>query len=78
MVADTGNLAGAAVGKKKSAKAAGEPLGWQELVLNRNAVCERCNAILAKGAKGGMAIYGPGDTGPSIIVCPDCMKGDPS
>lgn len=77
VVADTGNVAGAATGRKPRAGA--EPIGWQEMVLNINAVCDRCNAILAAGSRAGLAVYDPGVRGPKRIVCPDCMSaGEPS
>lgn len=70
VVADSGNIGRAARGR-----AAGpEPLGWQELTLNVNAVCDRCNAVLASGARAGLAVYDPGVTGKRVIVCTDCMK----
>lgn len=33
-----------------------EIIGWQEAVLNLNAVCDRCNAILAMGTRAAIAI----------------------
>jgi hypothetical protein len=78
VVADTSNIAGAA-SAKRARKAAAEPLGWQELILHVNALCDRCNGILAAGSRAGIAVYEPGTTGPRVIVCPDCMKvGDKS
>src|SRR6185503_9279370 len=31
-------------------------VGWQEAVLARNAVCDRCNDILARGSKAAIAV----------------------
>jgi hypothetical protein len=78
VVADTSNIAGAAAGKRAKKEAEAEPLGWQELVLARNAVCDRCNQILPAGSRAGLATYEPGASGPKLIVCPDCMKGGAS
>lgn len=48
-----------------------EVLAWQEAVLNLNAVCDRCNAILQKGAT---AAVGLRDTpGPRAIICISCL-----
>ncbi len=46
-------------------------IAWQEAVLNRNAVCERCNAILATGTKAAIGIRETPGT-PSII-CAGCL-----
>ena len=50
----------------------GGVLGWQELILNVNAVCDRCNAILAKGTA---ATVGLTDgAGPRPFRCLTCVK----
>ena len=47
-------------------------LGWQELTLNLNAVCDRCNAILARGTVATVAVTeGPG---PRPFRCLTCVK----
>ena len=46
-------------------------LGWQELILNVNAVCERCNAILSKGSEAAVAVHD--SPSPRTIICPDCL-----
>jgi hypothetical protein len=50
----------------------GRVLGWQEAVLELNAVCERCNAILARGARAAIAVIE--GTGPRPIRCLPCLK----
>ena len=46
-------------------------LGWQAVVLNLNALCERCNAILKKGSTAMIGVLdGPGAR---PIVCADCV-----
>ena len=45
-------------------------LGWQELVLEINAVCVRCNDILRKGTAAHLAV-GPQ---PPVFRCERCMK----
>jgi hypothetical protein len=48
-----------------------EILGWHEAILNLNAVCDRCNAILTKGTKAAIAIR---DTpGQRTIICTGCL-----
>jgi hypothetical protein len=51
--------------------AASEVLGWQEAVLNLNAVCDRCNAILQKGSRAGIGVRE--QPGPRAIICPQCL-----
>ncbi|MCG8417164.1 MAG: hypothetical protein MJE77_04370 [Proteobacteria bacterium] len=46
-------------------------LGWQELVLNLNAVCDQCNNILPKGSRASIAIYE--GSGPRTFLCLDCL-----
>lgn len=50
-----------------------EILGWQEVVLNLNAVCDRCNAVLSKGSQGAIAVRDR--PGPRAILCPRCLGG---
>jgi len=46
-------------------------IGWQEAVLNVNAVCEHCNAILAKGVEAAIGIRDR--PGPRTIICTACL-----
>jgi hypothetical protein len=47
-------------------------LAWQEAVLNVNAVCADCNAVLVKGTR---AAVGIGDRlGPRAFLCCPCVK----
>lgn len=76
VAADSHAVARAARGEtKKQAAATTAPaqtiddvIGWQAVVLNRNAICARCNAILPKGKD---AAVGAGTT---IVICPSCLK----
>ncbi|MCC6763412.1 MAG: hypothetical protein IT293_02005 [Deltaproteobacteria bacterium] len=46
-------------------------LGWQEAVLNLNAVCGRCNAVLRKGSH---AAIGVGERpGSRAFLCRECL-----
>lgn len=47
-------------------------LAWHEAVLNRNAVCAECNAILRKGTKAAVGIHE--DAGTRAIVCRRCLE----
>ena len=72
-----GDSAGAAFG----AGATGEILGWQEAKLQINAVCDRCNTILAKGTTAAIAVRD--GVGSRTIVCVNCQEalvaeGDPA
>jgi hypothetical protein len=49
-------------------------IGWQTLVLAKNAVCARCNTILPKGKPAAIGMTERGAVGP--IVCTPCMEGD--
>ncbi|MBX3160082.1 MAG: hypothetical protein KF773_29205 [Deltaproteobacteria bacterium] len=47
-------------------------LGWQPIVLGKNAVCARCNAILPKGtdAAAGLA---EGSSPARLVICTTCL-----
>ena len=46
-------------------------LGWQEAILNRNAVCDSCNTILNNGAAAGIAVTE--EPGWKTILCKPCL-----
>jgi hypothetical protein len=46
-------------------------MGWQKIVLNLNAVCTQCNAILSKGKDAAVAVR-DGD-GPRTVICMSCL-----
>jgi len=74
VAADSHAIARAARGEAKAAKNAppaatiDDVIGWQPIVLTKNAVCAQCNAILPKGKD---AAIGAGTT---IVICPPCLK----
>jgi hypothetical protein len=46
-------------------------LGWQVAILNVNAICERCNAILPKGSKAAIGVIE--GTGLRPFRCESCL-----
>jgi hypothetical protein len=46
-------------------------LGWQEAVLNLNAVCDQCNGLLPKGAAAAIGVRER--PGPRAIICTRCL-----
>jgi hypothetical protein len=46
-------------------------MGWQEVVLHRNAVCEHCNVILPRGTRAAIAVQER--PGPRAILCRRCL-----
>lgn len=76
VVADSHAIARAARGDKKPAAAAPVPasasiddvLGWQPIVLGKNALCARCNDLLPKGKDAAVGV------GTQIVICPACLK----
>lgn len=46
-------------------------IGWQEVVLNKNGVCEQCNAILPLGENAAIGL----PAGPrAILLCKPCLQ----
>jgi hypothetical protein len=54
------------------APAASGILGWQEAVLNLDAVCARCNAVLRKGTRAAIGVRER--AGPQVIICTKCLS----
>jgi len=46
-------------------------VGWQEAVLNVNAVCDRCNGVVKKGARAAIAVREV--PGPRALLCLPCL-----
>jgi hypothetical protein len=52
-----------------------EILGWQKLILNMNALCTTCNAILAKGTEAAIAVVNrPQHLEPRLTLCAKCLQ----
>jgi len=74
IMADGASVARAARGEATGLRPgkAGEVVGWQPLVMGKNAVCSRCNAVVLRGGDAAIAIVdGPG---PRPVVCPACLE----
>ena len=71
IVADSARVAQSAR-EAKLTQPGQEVLGWQELVLNLNAICTHCNTVLTKGMRGAIAVTQPGDVRP--VLCLTCLK----
>jgi hypothetical protein len=82
IVHDSAEIANAARGARKAftgragavrrPHAPAEVLGWQLALLNVNAVCDACNAILPKGTRAGIGVVSGG--GPIPFRCPTCLE----
>ncbi len=73
VAADSHAIARAARGDTKRAAPAAattieDVIGWQTVVLAKNAVCAQCNAILPKGKDAAIG------AGTQIVICPSCLK----
>jgi len=56
---------------KSESEAATTVVGWQEVLLNLNAICVECNQILPRGERAGVGV--PIGTRPSFL-CPSCLE----
>jgi len=50
------------------AHALGDVLGWQPIIMGKNAVCAKCNAILPKGSNAAIGV------GTQLVVCTACLE----
>jgi len=65
-------VTGTATRPAKTAAPADDVIGWQELVMNLNAVCSRCNDIIPRGKSAAIAIVSGGGDRP--IICLRCLE----
>ena len=47
-------------------------LGWQPMVLGKNAVCARCNEILPRGSDAAIGV--PESGGSRLVICLVCLE----
>lgn len=77
VVIDSSQIARALTGREAVADPDIETtvIGWQEVILNRNGVCEECNAILPVGQRAAIGV----PTGPrATLLCMECLAALPS
>jgi len=81
VVEDTASFTRAAWGEEsegrsgKSSRERGDEsaiVGWQQVTLNMNAVCDRCNAILARGGEGAVAVRA--SKAAATVICLPCLE----
>jgi hypothetical protein len=86
VVADGHAIARAARGDRTAGVAAGaaspvhagpipaldDVLGWQPMVLGKNAVCLRCNALLPRGSDAATGVTET--TGARLVICQACLE----
>jgi hypothetical protein len=70
VVADSHAIARAAKGEKPAA--IDDVIGWQAIVLGKNAVCARCNELLPKGRDAAIGLAESG--GGRVIICTNCLE----
>lgn len=61
-----------AAGVPAPASAIEDVLGWQPMVLGKNAVCLRCNAILPRGSDAAIGVAET--TGGRLVICLACLE----
>lgn len=49
-------------------------IGWQTLVLERNALCTKCNDILPRGTDAALAVVDGALAGPRPVLCLRCLQ----
>lgn len=74
IMADGASVARAArgAGGRQAAADPAEVLAWQSIVMNKNAVCTRCNAVLLRGADAAIGVVD--GAGPKPVVCTKCLE----
>ena len=70
VVADSHAIARAAKGEKPTQ--IDDVLGWQTIVLGKNAVCARCNELLPKGCDAALGLAEAGNG--RVVICPRCLE----
>ncbi len=70
IVTDSANIA-LSIRGEEAVPAVSDVLGWQEAVLNLNAVCGQCNVLLPKGTRAAIGVRER--SGPRAIICTRCL-----
>lgn len=74
VIIDSSNIGRPAVSNRRSGAEGSPPavVGWQKVILNRNAVCSQCNEILERGVESGIGVTVTGEPGP--VLCLTCLE----
>jgi hypothetical protein len=75
IVADGAEIARSARGetlRESASPRASRVLGWTVAVLNVNAICDGCNAMLPKGTRAGIGVVQ--GSGAAPFRCQDCLE----
>jgi len=74
VVADSHAIARAARGERSEGPPPdpSDVLAWQPMVMGKNAVCARCNALLPRGSDAALGI--PERGGGRVLVCATCLE----
>ena len=74
IVTDGTDLARSAASPRRARAAEPAVLGWQRAILERNAVCDRCNEILPRGSEAAIAVTAGGSP---RFRCTRCLEETP-
>jgi hypothetical protein len=78
VVKDGASVARSARGETSATPTEADPsvVGWQTMVLNRNALCATCNAILPRGSQGAVAVvsHRTQHLEPRLTLCTKCLE----
>jgi hypothetical protein len=66
-----GRVHAGGISEPESAPTTSAILGWQEAILNVNAVCAECNVLLPKGTAAAIGVRER--PGPRAIICTTCL-----
>ena len=67
-----GKSAAASVASTPPASSIDDVLGWQAIMLGKNAVCARCNALLPRGTDAATGVVETGAT--RFVICQACLQ----
>lgn len=70
IVTDSANIALSIAGEE-APPTTSDVIGWQEVVLNLNAVCGQCNVVLRKGVRAAIGLRER--SGPRAVMCLKCL-----
>ena len=72
IVGEETDTSGSRIRQRSATRSTDDPvIGWQEALLNLNAVCDHCNVILAIGTRAAIGIRE--QSGPPKVICKKCL-----